>query len=242
RDGSVASASNGGSDLPDAGVISCVVKAFSGLAFPEPEGGIITVTYPIMFSPDGGNMPPVRVGPPTWPSEAISVAHRKGDDAWMTQGEDTLDKLRQAARDGVDSRRRHEALIRGLLGRGRFAEALGAARRFADLDPDLPRARELLAEAAAAQGDRELARTALDAQVELSPTNGDLHARVARAFEAAGDERRACAHFRSALELRPGSDEAQYEALRCQARLGDRDGALRAAAAVEKPGKLLQQL
>lgn len=53
RDGAVSNASNGGSDLPDAGVLSCVVRAFYGLSFPAPEAGIVTVSYPITFSPGG---------------------------------------------------------------------------------------------------------------------------------------------------------------------------------------------
>jgi hypothetical protein len=53
RDGAVGSVGNGGSDMPDGGVVSCVVRAFYGLSFPQPEGGIVTVTYPIMFSPGG---------------------------------------------------------------------------------------------------------------------------------------------------------------------------------------------
>ncbi len=51
RDGAVSNVSNGGSDLPDGGVVSCVVRAYYGLSFPQPEGGIVTVVYPIMFSP-----------------------------------------------------------------------------------------------------------------------------------------------------------------------------------------------
>jgi hypothetical protein len=51
RSGRVANVGNGGSDLPDSSVVSCVVRSFSGLSFPEPEGGIVTVTYPITFSP-----------------------------------------------------------------------------------------------------------------------------------------------------------------------------------------------
>lgn len=54
RDGGVMSAANGGSDLPDAGVVSCVVGAFRGLQFPQSEeGGAVTVTYPISFAPAG---------------------------------------------------------------------------------------------------------------------------------------------------------------------------------------------
>ncbi|MCC6214785.1 MAG: AgmX/PglI C-terminal domain-containing protein [Polyangiaceae bacterium] len=51
RDGSVSNVSNGGSDIPDSGVVGCVVRAYYGLSFPQPEGGIVTVVYPIMFSP-----------------------------------------------------------------------------------------------------------------------------------------------------------------------------------------------
>ncbi len=50
RDGAVSNVADGGSDLP-APIVSCVVRAFYGLSFPQPEGGIITVTYPILFSP-----------------------------------------------------------------------------------------------------------------------------------------------------------------------------------------------
>jgi hypothetical protein len=51
RDGSVAAAANGGSDLPDAGVVMCSVRALYGLSFPQPEGGIVTVSYPVIFRP-----------------------------------------------------------------------------------------------------------------------------------------------------------------------------------------------
>jgi hypothetical protein len=51
REGAVSSSSDGGSDLPDGGVVSCVVRGFSNLSFPQPEGGIVTVVYPIIFNP-----------------------------------------------------------------------------------------------------------------------------------------------------------------------------------------------
>jgi hypothetical protein len=51
RDGAVTNAMNGGGDLPDAAVTSCVVSAFYGLSFPAPDGGIVTVSYPIMLVP-----------------------------------------------------------------------------------------------------------------------------------------------------------------------------------------------
>jgi hypothetical protein len=52
KEGAVNSVSGGG-DLPDSGVINCVTKAFYGLSFPQPEGGVVKVSYPIMFAPGG---------------------------------------------------------------------------------------------------------------------------------------------------------------------------------------------
>ncbi len=52
RDGSVPNVGNGHSDMPDGAVIACVLRGFRALSFPQPEGGIVTVTYPIMFSPE----------------------------------------------------------------------------------------------------------------------------------------------------------------------------------------------
>jgi hypothetical protein len=51
RDGSVSNAANGGSDLPDSNVVSCVISQFYGISFPAPDAGVVTVTYPIMFTP-----------------------------------------------------------------------------------------------------------------------------------------------------------------------------------------------
>jgi hypothetical protein len=52
RNGDVGQVNNGGSDLPDSGVVNCVVNAFKGLSFPQPEEGIVTVGYSIQFSPN----------------------------------------------------------------------------------------------------------------------------------------------------------------------------------------------
>lgn len=51
RSGGVSMASDSGSDLPDKGVVQCVVRGFGNLSFPQPEGGLVTVVYPIMFEP-----------------------------------------------------------------------------------------------------------------------------------------------------------------------------------------------
>ena len=50
RDGAVSNVGDAGTDLPDKAVGQCVRRAFYGLSFPQPEGGIVTVVYPIVFS------------------------------------------------------------------------------------------------------------------------------------------------------------------------------------------------
>jgi hypothetical protein len=37
--------------LDDAEVVACIVGRFAKLTFPKPEGGIVTVVYPIIFAP-----------------------------------------------------------------------------------------------------------------------------------------------------------------------------------------------
>jgi hypothetical protein len=51
RDGTVSSAESSGSDLPDPKVVACIVRVFARTTFPAPEGGIVTVSYPLVFSP-----------------------------------------------------------------------------------------------------------------------------------------------------------------------------------------------
>ncbi len=51
RDGSVTTSADGGSDLADRSVTQCVIRGFGNLSFPSPDGGIVTVVYPLIFSP-----------------------------------------------------------------------------------------------------------------------------------------------------------------------------------------------
>lgn len=53
RDGHVSNVSNGpGTDLPDQEVVACVLKHYYSLTFPQPEDGIVTVVYPVVFEPE----------------------------------------------------------------------------------------------------------------------------------------------------------------------------------------------
>jgi Ca-activated chloride channel family protein len=166
-----------------------------------------------------------------------------GDDTWFAQGQSALDKLQADLAATPSSRKRNEALVRGQLQRGRFVPALSAAEHFVELDPDLPLARELLAYASVAGGDRVRATAAVDGLTENASSDLKAQGRAARAFEALADETRACAHWRAMAELAPSSDAAIFQALRCRARvMADREAALRDARAVTRPGPLLQKL
>lgn len=242
RTGQVTSTGDGGSDLPDREVVACVVSNFAALQFPQPEGGIITVTYPIVFSSDGTrpmapaalwpipNEPirpfvpraePPRPAVPWQPPYTLVVTHSAGDDRWRGERGEALAKLGEAARGAPESRARRERWIRALLVQGHFQEAHRAARAFVEVDPDLALGRELLAMAAAAAGDGADALAAVEALAEADARGLDAHVRAARALEGSGDHDRACAHRRTVAELRPlPADVALAEA--CWARLEGR--------------------
>jgi hypothetical protein len=50
-DGTVQGAADDHSTLPNADVIQCIVGGFGRLTYPAPEGGYVTVVYPIQFNP-----------------------------------------------------------------------------------------------------------------------------------------------------------------------------------------------
>lgn len=51
-DGSVTRQEDRGNDLPDRDVVACVVNGVGSLHFPPPQGGFVTVVYPIIFKPE----------------------------------------------------------------------------------------------------------------------------------------------------------------------------------------------
>ena len=52
RQGVVTMVQDGGSTLPNPGVVACVLRSFYSLSFPEHQGGIVTVVYPLALRPD----------------------------------------------------------------------------------------------------------------------------------------------------------------------------------------------
>ena len=51
RQGQVAMAQDGSSDIPSEAVRSCIVKSFYSLSFPSPDNGTVTVVYPMVLTP-----------------------------------------------------------------------------------------------------------------------------------------------------------------------------------------------
>jgi hypothetical protein len=69
-DGSVSSASDGGSTMPDKTVIACALKVFKSMTFPKPaDNANVMVTYPIVFAPSSPPAAPPP-GPPPPPAPA----------------------------------------------------------------------------------------------------------------------------------------------------------------------------
>ncbi len=54
NDGRVAASEDGGSSMPDASVVKCVLAGFKKLRFPLPEESYVTVNYPMQFEADPG--------------------------------------------------------------------------------------------------------------------------------------------------------------------------------------------
>ncbi len=52
RNGAVYESRDDGSEMRDPKVVDCVVSHYRTMVFPEPQGGIVTVVYPIKFDPD----------------------------------------------------------------------------------------------------------------------------------------------------------------------------------------------
>jgi tetratricopeptide (TPR) repeat protein len=136
KDGSVSGVANAGSSLPDAGVVACVVRSFTSLSFPQPEGGIVTVVYPISFAPgDGGGTS--RSGPEPEPIERPSTAN-----PYSGRFKSVMDALaRQDTKGALASaeswHREAPGDVLGLIALGEGLEAVGdtegAARAYGSL-------------------------------------------------------------------------------------------------------------
>ncbi len=185
RDGAVVAAADAGSDLPDAAVVACVADVFRDMAFPTPEGGIVSVVYPFLLTPEAGTVGGPGVLPLRVPASETPDPH-------------TIWQLRTRTEERPDDAEAHDAFVHALMRADRRDEAREAAERFVRAVPGAPRAYDTLIELASPAR----TATALDARADLSPTDALLHERAARAFEVTGDLRRAASHRLAAAASR----------------------------------------
>ncbi len=127
RDGSVSDVGGGG-DIPDAGVISCVTRAFYGLSFPQPEGGVVTVSYPIVFSPGDVSGPP-----PPGPQPRPSRQNREPETPYQGKMAEVMQALAKGDQDGalqkaIGFRQAKPGDVMALVALGEAFEARGEVR------------------------------------------------------------------------------------------------------------------
>jgi hypothetical protein len=155
------------------------------------------------------NPPPPEPELPPQPT----AQHWPGDDRWLAPPPAPPPAARKPEPEPT-TRRAHLERVRARLAAGHREDAYDAAATLVGLDPDLPAAREALAEAAAALGHREEATRATAAASALDPRSVARHLTAARAALALDDRTRACAHLRSLGELSPKEYAPAAEACR----------------------------
>jgi Vault protein inter-alpha-trypsin domain/von Willebrand factor type A domain len=160
RDGSIASASDAGSTLPDSQVVACVVRSFTGLSFPQPEGGIVVVVYPLDFAPAGGTLPPAPTPNQTpIPTPTPPPIPTPNADADLEKGEPYTGVFREVMR---------------ALERGATDEALTRALKWRREQPGDVLALVALGEALEKRGDMKTAARAYGSLVDLFPGRADM--------------------------------------------------------------------
>ncbi|WP_437542185.1 AgmX/PglI C-terminal domain-containing protein [Sorangium sp. So ce367] len=177
--GALINARDGGSDLPDRAVVSCVVRALRDLTFPAPEGGSVDVVYPVLFSPPPSAAP------------AAADAPDAPDDAAPPRSEPYAGRFKQ---------------IHDTLARGDAPAAVRDARAWRAEAPGDVLALVALGEALEAAGDTPGAARAYGSLIDLFPARADLRrfagARLERLAGGAGLEL-AVDTYEKAREQRP---------------------------------------
>lgn len=203
RDGRVARAVDGGSEIKDAKAIACVVEAFSRLEFPQPEGGIVTVAYPIVFGAEEIPTPELHV--PQKPRSSWMTLQDPSGPPPSPPSPWSVDFLQMRATPDLAPRTPF-----GFVARGEAYEAKGdlanAARAYASLAELWPERSELL-RAAAVRLDKmhpgdPLAVTLLRRAVAARPDQPSGHHLLGLTLLRAGDKDGARAAFEAGLTRR----------------------------------------
>lgn len=139
-----------------------------------------------------------------------------------------------------DSRTQHASLIQALSYAGQLERAEEVAKEWMKRDRLDPEALSYLADIYARRGMREESIRLLSGVVDLRANDMELHLRLAKAYDRAGDTRLACAHRVMLAELDSESTTHAANAVRCenQNRRGKRADAILATIDVTRRGRV----
>jgi hypothetical protein len=216
RSGAVARAANAGSDVGDPALVVCVARAFQALSFPQPEGALVTVVYPIVFAPEGGRAPPVSDG---------AVATGSPTPTSATPDEPPL--------RGEPYSGRFAEVMRTLVARD-TKRALDLAWAWRDEDAGDVLALVALGEALEASNDTATAARAYGSIIDLFPSSADMRRMAGERLERlAGETPLSLAGDDYAKAVADRPDHPSSHRMLAYARLKNRDyaGAFDAAVA-----------
>lgn len=172
RAGAVGSVSIESSDLPSQSVAQCVARAFSELSFPQPEGGIVNVIYPLVLSP--ANMPgsspasPEAASPSPAPTSQFSALNRPRIQLPTPRPEELDTPVEPSPYEG------RFKTVMDAIAAGSFKSALAAALAWNSESPGDVLSLIALGEALEATGDRGAAARAYGSIIDLFPARADL--------------------------------------------------------------------
>jgi tetratricopeptide (TPR) repeat protein len=169
REGAVSGTSVLQDDIGDVRFASCMVQAVAALSFPQPEGGVVTVSYPFLFTPFESSGEPTSM-------EANRTAPRMPDSRDAEKGRE-----RPQPADPYDGRMK---IVMDAIARRDHRAALAEAQRWHHKTPGDSLALVALGESFEAMGQPRWAARAYGSLIDLFPSRADV-----RRFAAARLER-----------------------------------------------------
>ncbi|MEZ4442597.1 MAG: VIT domain-containing protein [Polyangiaceae bacterium] len=229
RDGSVANATAEG--MGDRAMEACVAAAFRALSFPVPEGGIVTVSYPIVFQPEGAEAH-VRVPAPQRMAPSPPTASPSPPAAPPSPPAPSFD---ESSPMHAQPYRGRFASVMAMLKEGDPRGALAEAQAWQAVAPGEVLAVVALGEALEAAGQDRLAARAYGSIIDLFPSRADLRrfaaARLERLDRDAGALPLAVDSYATAREQRPDHPTSHRLHAFALLKTGDPAGAAKALVA-----------
>lgn len=196
RSGSVSATTTSGT-FPDASVASCIARSFRNLSFPQPDGGVVTVTYGITMQPPDGRpaaaLPPMRwTTGPGGPLSSTRPGDTEGSEAPRVEGEPPYEgKLKS---------------VMSALAEGKVGEAKELANAWQKSSPTDVLSLVALGETAEKSGDPRLAARAYGSIIDLFGFRADSRRFAGVRLERLGDQgslELAADSYEKAVEQRP---------------------------------------